>query len=177
MKTGFFSLTESRLEDLQEKYSHEVEERKRLETELKVLKVKVSSTPCFLSKVANNGLYCYGSCFSCVSFICFLKLLNQSSVSHKDIARQQNGSSIFPWQQEQTPSKRRPGAASSMWNTEETPVRPSQQSSFMAQGEATGNSQQAEQLGALNQGQFACLLKWFYTFSMSVIIHVLCIVS
>ncbi|XP_031436037.1 centromere protein F isoform X2 [Clupea harengus] len=109
---------ESRLEDLQEKYSHEVEERKRLETELKVLKVK---------------------------------LLNQSSVSHKDIARQQNGSSIFPWQQEQTPSKRRPGAASSMWNTEETPVRPSQQSSFMAQGEATGNSQQAEQLGALNQ--------------------------
>lgn len=33
---------DNRLEELQEKYSQEVEERKRLETELKVLQVKVS---------------------------------------------------------------------------------------------------------------------------------------
>ncbi|XP_076155777.1 uncharacterized protein cenpf isoform X1 [Alosa pseudoharengus] len=109
---------ESRLEELQEKYSHEVEERKRLEAELKVLQVK---------------------------------LLNQSSVSHKDIARQQTGSSIFPWQQEQTPSKRRNAVASTMWNAEETPLRQSQQSSFRAQGDSTGNVQQAEQFKALNQ--------------------------
>lgn len=40
---SLFSLIESRLEELQEKYSQEVEERKRLEAELKVLQVKVSS--------------------------------------------------------------------------------------------------------------------------------------
>lgn len=34
---------DNRLEDLQEKYSQELEERKRLETELKVLQVKVST--------------------------------------------------------------------------------------------------------------------------------------
>lgn len=33
--------TDNKLEELQEKYSLEVEERKRLETELKVLQVKV----------------------------------------------------------------------------------------------------------------------------------------
>lgn len=33
---------DNRLEELQEKYNQEVEERKRLETELKVLQVKVS---------------------------------------------------------------------------------------------------------------------------------------
>ncbi|XP_063040363.1 centromere protein F isoform X2 [Engraulis encrasicolus] len=147
---------DSKLEELQGKYSQEVEERKRLEAELKVLQVK---------------------------------LLNQSSVSHKDIARQQAGSSVFPWQQEQqTPSKRRNAAASSssMWFGEETPLRPthqssthqsftnqssshqsfsnqssshqsfsnqssSHQSSFMSQGDTPANSQQADQLRSLNQ--------------------------
>lgn len=35
--------TDNRLEDLQDKYNHEVEERKRMETELKVLQVKVGT--------------------------------------------------------------------------------------------------------------------------------------
>lgn len=35
--------TDNRLEDLQEKYSQEVEERRRLESELKLLQVKVST--------------------------------------------------------------------------------------------------------------------------------------
>lgn len=34
--------TDNKLEELQEKYNLEVEERKRLETELRVLQVKVS---------------------------------------------------------------------------------------------------------------------------------------
>ena len=34
---------DSRLEDLQERYNHELEERKRLEAELKIMQVKVSS--------------------------------------------------------------------------------------------------------------------------------------
>lgn len=39
---------DNRLEELQEKYSQEVEERKRLETELKVLQVKVSTLLIFI---------------------------------------------------------------------------------------------------------------------------------
>lgn len=37
------SSIDNRLEELQEKYNQEVEERKRLESELKVLQVKVSA--------------------------------------------------------------------------------------------------------------------------------------
>lgn len=43
---GFY-LLDNRLEELQEKYSQEVEERKRLETELKVLQVKVRTFSVF----------------------------------------------------------------------------------------------------------------------------------
>lgn len=38
-----FYLPDNRLEELQEKYNQEAEERKRLETELKILQVKVST--------------------------------------------------------------------------------------------------------------------------------------
>uniref|UniRef100_A0A3Q0RL32 Centromere protein F n=1 Tax=Amphilophus citrinellus TaxID=61819 RepID=A0A3Q0RL32_AMPCI len=122
---------DNRLEELQEKYSQEVEERKRLETELRVLQVK---------------------------------LLNQSSVgvSHKDIAARQAGSSIFPWQQQdsahrrqsqdimETPLKRR---GTSLWDAhEETPIKPSQRmSSSRAPQSPSGSSQQMEQLKTLNQ--------------------------
>ncbi|KAG7251002.1 hypothetical protein CRUP_034491, partial [Coryphaenoides rupestris] len=124
---------DNRLEDLQEKYNHEVEERKRLETELKVLQVK---------------------------------MLNQSSTSvgHKDIAaRQQAGSSIFPWQQPnqsqsrqslvsmETPLKRRVG--SSLWDAhEDTPIKPSQRISSSTEAQSpAGSSEQMKQLKALNQ--------------------------
>ncbi|XP_028825308.1 centromere protein F-like [Denticeps clupeoides] len=117
-----------RLEELQEKYSREFEERKRLETELKVLQVKV---------------------------------LNQSSVSYKDIARQQACSSIFPWQQEQaqgrqtgsvmeTPSKQSQRGSGLMWNTAETPLKQNHQSALMSHSDAF-TVQQAEQLRNLNQ--------------------------
>uniref|UniRef100_A0A8C4ZIH5 Centromere protein F n=1 Tax=Gadus morhua TaxID=8049 RepID=A0A8C4ZIH5_GADMO len=132
---------DNRLEELQGKYSQEVDERKRLETELKVLQVK---------------------------------MLNQSSttVSHKDIAaRQQAGSSIFPWQKSDqpqsrpsqvpldTPIKRCGGGGSSLWDAhDETPIKPSQRmsSSAVAQSPA-GSSDQMKQLKALNQELRGCM--------------------
>ena len=46
LKTVLFPLSplDSRLEDLQERYNHELEERKRLEAELKIMQVKVRET-------------------------------------------------------------------------------------------------------------------------------------
>ncbi|XP_059947109.1 centromere protein F isoform X2 [Mesoplodon densirostris] len=66
----------SKYEDLKEKYNKEVEERKRLEAEVKALKAKKASqaTP-------------------------------QSTMNHRDIARHQASSSVFSWQQEKTPSR------------------------------------------------------------------------
>uniref|UniRef100_A0A8C2DDT8 Centromere protein F n=1 Tax=Cyprinus carpio TaxID=7962 RepID=A0A8C2DDT8_CYPCA len=114
--------------DLQEKYNREVEERKRLEAEIKVMHVK---------------------------------LLNQSAVSHKDIARQQAGSSVFPWQQDQThshqsltvmetPSRRRNGPSGMSWSFDDTPIKPHQQFTSGTQSDTAG-SQQMEQLKNINQ--------------------------
>lgn len=93
------------------------------------------------------------------------QLLNQSSasVSHKDIAARQAGSSIFPWQQQEhslgrqshdameTPLKRR---GTSLWDShEETPIKPSQRmSSSRVAPSPSGASQQTEQLKSINQG-------------------------
>ncbi|CAL9701706.1 unnamed protein product [Knipowitschia caucasica] len=123
---------DNRLEDLQEKYSQEVQERKKLENELKILQIK---------------------------------LLNQSSVSvsHKDIAaRQQAGSSIFPWQQQEqshsrhiqdameTPLKRR---GASLWELhDQTPTKPSpRRSCAVAMQSPSGSSQHIDQLKTQNQ--------------------------
>ncbi|KAK7153193.1 hypothetical protein R3I93_011176 [Phoxinus phoxinus] len=120
---------DSKISDLQEKYNREVEERKRLEAEIKVMHVK---------------------------------LLNQSAVSHKDIARQHTGSSIFPWQQDQktqshqsqivmeTPSRRRNGPSGMSWSCDDTPVKPHQQFTSGTQSDTAG-SQQMEQLKNINQ--------------------------
>ncbi|KAG1971577.1 centromere protein F [Pimephales promelas] len=120
---------DSKISDLQEKYNREVEERKRLEAEIKVMHVKI---------------------------------LNQSAVSHKDIARQQTGSSIFPWQQDQkthshqsqtvmeTPSRRRNGPSGMSWSCDDTPVKPQQQFTSGTQSDTVG-SQQMEQLKNINQ--------------------------
>uniref|UniRef100_A0A671NBQ2 Centromere protein F n=1 Tax=Sinocyclocheilus anshuiensis TaxID=1608454 RepID=A0A671NBQ2_9TELE len=119
---------DSKLSDLQEKYNREVEERKRLEAEIKVMHVK---------------------------------LLNQSTVSHKDIARQQAGSSIFPWQQDQThshqsltvietPSSRRNGPSGMSWSYDDTPIKPHQPFTSGTQSDTAG-SQQMEQLKNINQ--------------------------
>ncbi|MBN3313186.1 CENPF protein, partial [Atractosteus spatula] len=126
-------LHDSKLEEIQEKYYKEVEERQKLEAELKVMQIK--------------------------KIIVKFQLLNQSSVSHKDIARQQTQSSIFPWQQDQTPSrqshsfletplKRGIGASSFLWDHEETPYKRNSRSTMH---DNAGSSQQSEQLKAMNQ--------------------------
>lgn len=66
----------STYEDLKEKYNKEVEERKRLEEEVKALHAKKVSLP-----------------------------VSQATMNHRDIARHQASSSVFPWQQENTPSR------------------------------------------------------------------------
>nr|XP_003814203.3 centromere protein F isoform X1 [Pan paniscus] len=65
----------SKYEDLKEKYNKEVEERKRLEAEVKALQAKKAS-----------------------------QTLPQATMNHRDIARHQASSSVFSWQQEKTPS-------------------------------------------------------------------------
>ncbi|XP_023597473.1 centromere protein F isoform X1 [Trichechus manatus latirostris] len=66
----------SRYEDLKEKYNKEVEERKRLEAEVKALQAKKASPG-----------------------------VPQSTMNHREIARHQASSSVFSWQQEKTPSR------------------------------------------------------------------------
>uniref|UniRef100_A0A673VBA0 Centromere protein F n=1 Tax=Suricata suricatta TaxID=37032 RepID=A0A673VBA0_SURSU len=126
----------SKYEDLKEKYNKEVEERKRLEAEVKALQAKVSqATP-------------------------------QSTMSHRDIARHQTSSSVFSWQEEKTPSRlpsgarktpiRRDFSASSFIAEQEvTPSRSTLQtgrrdanSSFC---ENSSNSHLLDQLKAQNQ--------------------------
>ncbi|XP_063092790.1 centromere protein F isoform X3 [Cavia porcellus] len=69
----------SKYEDLKEKYSREVEERKRLEVEVKALQAKVSQKA---SQAAP-----------------------QATMNHRDIARHQASSSVFSWQQDRTPQR------------------------------------------------------------------------
>lgn len=66
----------STYEDLKEKYNKEVEDRKRLEAEVKALHAKKASLP-----------------------------VSQATMNHRDIARHQASSSVFSWQQDKTPSR------------------------------------------------------------------------
>ncbi|KAL6053609.1 hypothetical protein STEG23_018842, partial [Scotinomys teguina] len=66
----------STYEDLKEKYNKEVEERKKLEAEVKALHAKKVNQP-----------------------------ILQATMNHRDIARHQASSSVFSWQQEKTPSR------------------------------------------------------------------------
>ncbi|CAK6439643.1 unnamed protein product [Pipistrellus nathusii] len=66
----------SKYEDLKEKYNREVEERKRLEAEVKAWQAKKAS-----------------------------QAIPQNTMNHRDIARHQASSSVFSWQQEKTPSR------------------------------------------------------------------------
>ncbi|KAM7055301.1 centromere protein F isoform 2-T4 [Molossus nigricans] len=66
----------SKYEDLREKYHREVEERRRLEAEVKALQAKKVS-----------------------------QAVPQNTMNHRDIARHQASSSVFSWQQEKTPSR------------------------------------------------------------------------
>ncbi|XP_077619337.1 centromere protein F [Crocuta crocuta] len=71
----------SKYEDLKEKYNKEVEERKRLEAEVKALQAKKVS-----------------------------QAIPQSTMNHRDIARHQTSSSVFSWQEDKTPSRLPSGA-------------------------------------------------------------------
>ncbi|XP_063775154.1 centromere protein F [Pseudophryne corroboree] len=102
------TFSDPKYEELQEKYGAEVEERKRLETELKLLQIKMvnhSSQP-----------------------------PSQNTMNHRDIARHQTSSSVFSWQQEPTPSRAPSGNHDSSlkrsfpttqcpWEQEETPSK------------------------------------------------------
>ncbi|XP_067901140.1 centromere protein F isoform X2 [Heterodontus francisci] len=131
------NVADSKVEELQEKYNKEVEERSRLETELKIIQ---------------------------------LKLINQtqpqSTTCHWNIARQRS-SSVFPWQQDQTPSQQtshsletplKKGVAVNLqWEQEETPFRrcpKSLQKTTQSTGwfnNSTDSFKQEEQLKLQNQ--------------------------
>ncbi|KAM9297238.1 centromere protein F [Morus bassanus] len=70
------SHNDAKFEELEEKYKKEVQERKKLEFELRTIQVKKINQP-----------------------------HPQSSLSHREIARHQASSSVFSWQQEKTPSR------------------------------------------------------------------------
>ncbi|XP_078085917.1 centromere protein F [Mustelus asterias] len=101
--TPIKNFADSKLEELQEKYNKELEERRRLETELKIVQTKLIN-----------------------------QAQPQSTISHRNIARQRS-SSVFPWQQDQTPSQQtslsletplKKGVAMNLqWEQEETPMK------------------------------------------------------
>ncbi|XP_033001351.1 centromere protein F [Lacerta agilis] len=82
------SCNDSKFEELQVKYNKETEERRRLEAELKSVKCQVMKT------VPSHP---------------------ESTISRREIARQQASSSVFSWQQEKTPSR-------PLSSSQETPV-------------------------------------------------------
>ncbi|XP_069624602.1 centromere protein F isoform X2 [Ranitomeya imitator] len=102
-------LNDSKYEELQENYQKEVEERKKLEAELKLLQIKLMNQP--------------------------TQPPAPSTMNHRDIARHQSSSSVFSWQQERTPSrvssgnhdvsglKRNYTAIQYPWEQEETPSK------------------------------------------------------
>ncbi|XP_065602255.1 centromere protein F [Cyrtonyx montezumae] len=75
--TPIQSHNDAKFEELEEKYKKEVQERKKLELELRTIQVKKINQP----------------------------YPQRSTLSHKEIARHQTSSSVFPWQQEKTPSR------------------------------------------------------------------------
>ncbi|XP_075451739.1 centromere protein F isoform X2 [Ascaphus truei] len=128
---------DSKYEELQDKYNKEVEERKRLEAELKMLQFKKVNQP--------------------------PQPPSQSTLNHRDIARHQCSSSVFSWQQEQTSSrsssrshdtslKRSFASTQCPWEQEVTPCKKGFQTenSSNSLGDST-NTQANEQLRVQNQ--------------------------
>ncbi|KFV71396.1 Centromere protein F, partial [Dryobates pubescens] len=88
--TPLKSHNDTKFEELEEKYKKKMQDKKRLEMELRAMQVKKINQP-----------------------------HPQSSLSHREIARQQASSSVFSWQEEKTPSRKH-----------ETPARGSSTKSF-----------------------------------------------
>ncbi|XP_066451164.1 centromere protein F isoform X2 [Eleutherodactylus coqui] len=129
-------LHDSLYEELQEKYNKEVEERKKLEAELKILQIKlVNQTP---------------------------QPAPQNAMNHRDIARHQLSSSVFSWQQERTPSrasssshdaslKRNYASIQYPWEQEETPSKRGLRSDAGNRSFCDSNNPANDQLRSQNQ--------------------------
>ncbi|XP_075352539.1 centromere protein F [Mycteria americana] len=123
------SHNDSKFEELEEKYKKEVQERRKLELELRTMQVKKINQP-----------------------------HPQSSLSHREIARQQASSSVFSWQQEKTPSRnqetpaRRSSTTSSFpWEKETNSSMISEKNEFDNSFAENCNSSLMMQLRAQNQ--------------------------
>ncbi|XP_009947335.1 PREDICTED: centromere protein F [Leptosomus discolor] len=102
---------DAKFEELEEKYKKEVQERKKLELELRTIQVK---------KI--NQLY------------------PQSSLSHREIARHQASSSVFSWQQEKTPSRNQETPARGSFTTSSFPWEKETNSSIISEKNEFDNS-------------------------------------
>ncbi|XP_051868206.1 centromere protein F-like isoform X2 [Pristis pectinata] len=130
------NVADSKLEEMQEKYNKVVEERSQLETELKTIQAKL-----------------------------FNQTQPYNTISQRNSARQRSASSVFPWQQDQTPSQHASfsletplkGVAMNLkWEQEETPFKhhpKSLQKGSRSTGwpNNTDSSKQEEQLKLQNQ--------------------------
>ncbi|XP_076190679.1 centromere protein F [Aptenodytes patagonicus] len=105
------SHNDAKFEELEEKYRKEVQERKKLELELRTIQVKKINQP-----------------------------HPQSSLSHREIARHQASSSVFSWQQEKTPSRNQETPARGSSTTSSFPREKETNSSIISEKNELDNS-------------------------------------
>ncbi|XP_053314678.1 centromere protein F [Spea bombifrons] len=127
---------DSKYDELLDKYNKEVEERKRLEAELKLIQLKTANPPPQPS--------------------------SQGTMNHRDIARHQSSSSVFSWQQDRTPSRSSHGSHETPlkrsfasthfpWEQEETPIKKGYKPDNSLNAPDSCNVQAHEQLRIQNQ--------------------------
>ncbi|KAM9383467.1 centromere protein F [Phaethornis superciliosus] len=127
--TPIQSHNDAKFEELEEKYKKEVQERKKLELELRAIQVKKINQP-----------------------------QPRSSLSYREIAWHQSSSSVFSWQQDKTPSRNQetPARGSSTtsslpWEKESNSRRVSEKNEFNNSFDENCNSSHVIQLRAQNQ--------------------------
>ncbi|XP_029891814.1 centromere protein F isoform X3 [Aquila chrysaetos chrysaetos] len=109
--TPIQSHNDAKFEELEEKYKKEVQERKKLELELRTIQVKKRNQP-----------------------------HPQSSLSHREIARHQASSSVFSWQPEKTPSRNQETPIRGSSTTSSFPSEKETNSSIVSEKNAFDNS-------------------------------------
>ncbi|XP_026702196.1 centromere protein F [Athene cunicularia] len=105
------SHNDAKFEELEEKYKKEVQERKKLELELRNIQIKIINQP-----------------------------HPQSCLSHREIARHQASSSVFSWQQEKTPSRNQETPARGSSTTSSFPWEKEANSSIISEKNEFDNS-------------------------------------
>ncbi|KAM4680984.1 centromere protein F isoform 2-T2 [Amazona ochrocephala] len=105
------SHNDTKFEELEEKYKKEVQERKKLELELRAIQVQKMNQP-----------------------------YPQRSLSHREIARHQASSSVFSWQQEKAPSRKQATPARGSSVTSSFPWEKEASSSVMPEKNELNNS-------------------------------------